>query len=134
MPELRINADTVCGLREVLRERAGLAASHDGMIADGDDSPLSTLVERPDDPRSQEVADLIAGLNEDERTDLLALVFLGREDFALSEWKESLLLARDRLEAGSKDYLAEFLLGDPGTPEFLGNALDLFGKSCPDSP
>ena len=134
MPELRINTDIVCDLREVLRERAGLAASPDGRDTDGDDSPLATLVERPDDPRSQEIVDLLTGLNDDERTDLMALVLLGREDFTLREWGDAVTLARDRIGAGSTGYLAEFLLGDPNTPEFLGNGLDLLGKSCSDSP
>ena len=134
MPELRINADTVCDLREVLRERAGLAAAHDGMIAEGDDSPLATLVERPDDPRSQEVADLIAGLNDDERIDLMALALLGREDFSLDDWSDAQAMARDRIGAGPGNYLASFLLGDPGMSEFLGNGLEVFGRACPESP
>src|SRR5690349_19482080 len=128
MPELRINSDKVCEFIEAARELAGRVTSTAGdQTSTGDDSPLVLgMVQRSDDPTRLMMVEFVAGLNVEEQTDLLALVYMGRGD--AGDWDEALDMARDRIDA--KD--ADFMIGDPSLPEYLGDGLDLFGKSCPD--
>src|SRR5690242_3630588 len=92
-PELRIAADKVCDFIEAAREVAGKVPPTTGdRTSTGDDSRLVTIEDYPGegdlsgDARRGEVIDFIAGLNIEEQVDLLALIYLGRGDFALPEW------------------------------------------------
>ena len=67
-------------------------------------------------------------LNAEEQMDLLALIYLGRGDFGLDEWSDALSEARDRIDARD----ADFMIGDRALPAYLGDALEAFGKTCPD--
>lgn len=130
MPELRINPDKVCQIIEAGRELAGRVAPTTGdKTTNGDDSPLAFIEERDDDPTRQQIVQMIAGLNVDEQLDLLALIYLGRGDFDLDEWDDALEEARERLKDGAGP---DFMIGNEGLPAFLEQALDAFGKSCPD--
>jgi hypothetical protein len=129
MPELRINPDKVCEFIEAGRELAGRVPSTAGdRTTTGDDSPLTFMVQREDDPTRQLMAEFVGGLNIEEQEDLLALLYLGRGDFDLDSWDEAVAEARTRIDARD----ADFMIGDPGLPEYLGAALDAFGKTCPD--
>ena len=66
--------------------------------------------------------DFIAGLNVDEQTDLLALIFVGRGDFDIAEWNHAVREARARITRRDADYM----IGDPALPEYLGTSLDAF--------
>jgi hypothetical protein len=129
MPELRINSDKVCELVEAAREVSGLEPSTAGdRTSTGDDSPLTTLVEPSDsmDPRRVEMVELIAGLNAEEQTDLLALILLGRGDYDIEGWDDALVAASDAID----DRSADFMIGDPALPAYLLEGLNAFGKSC----
>jgi hypothetical protein len=129
MPELRINPDKVCQIMEAARELAGRVAPTTGdRTTTGDDSPLTFVEQSADDPTRQQIVEAIAGMNVEEQVDLLALVYLGRGDFELDEWEDALEEARTRIDAGDHD----FMIGDEALPAYLGDALDAFGKSCPD--
>jgi Protein of unknown function (DUF3775) len=133
MPELRINPDKVCELIDAAQEVAGLEPSTAGdATSTGDDSALETLVEPEEgegmDPRRVEMIEVIAGLNAAEQTDFLALIMLGRGDYDIDEWDEAVIAARDAID----DRSADFMIGDPALPAYLREALDAFGKSCPD--
>ena len=83
MPELRISTDKVCALIEAAREVAGKVPSTAGdQTTTGDDSSLETIQEpeglgEDEDARREEMVEFIAGLNVEEQTDLLALIWLG---------------------------------------------------------
>jgi Protein of unknown function (DUF3775) len=129
MAELRINPDKVCGFLEAAREVAGKVPSTAGdHTTSGDDSPLGFMEQRDDDPTRQQMREFIGGLNVEEQTELLALIYLGRGDFDLTEWSDATAEARDRIEAGD----ADFMVGDRALPAYLGEALEAFGKTCPD--
>src|SRR5215217_4150783 len=66
-----------------------------------DDQSVDSLVATPDDPTEEELREVIAGLNEDERHDLIALVYVGRGDLEPEEWVEAVRLAREREDAMS---------------------------------
>jgi hypothetical protein len=129
MPELRINPDKVCQIIEAGRELAGRVAPTTGdRTTNGDDSPLHFIEQDVDDPTRQQIVEMIAGMNVEEQVDLLALIYLGRGDFGLDEWDDALEEARTRID----DADADFMIGDVALPGYLGEALDAFGKSCPD--
>lgn len=130
MPELRINSDKVCEFLEAAREVAGKVPATSGdQTSTGDDSPLAFMEDDGGrDPVRQQMIEFVAGLNVEEQTDLLALIFLGRGDFSLSEWDEALREASDRIAAGDPRYM----IGERALPGYLEEALEKFGKTCPD--
>jgi hypothetical protein len=130
MPELRINPDKVCAFLQAARETAAkIPATTGDHTSTGDDSPLTFMEDYGDgDTARQQMVEFVAGLNIEEQVDLLAMIYLGRGDFDLAEWDGALREARDRIDAGD----ADFMIGDRALPEYLGEALDAFGKTCPD--
>jgi hypothetical protein len=63
--------------------------------------------------------DAIEGLTEDAKFDLLAVFWIGRGDFAATDWAEARRLAAER---GTAD-LASYLMGEPSLGEFIGQGL-----------
>jgi hypothetical protein len=129
MPELRINPDKVCGFLEAARELAGRVPGTTGdKTTTGDDSPLTFMEQSDDDPTRLQMIEFVDGLNVAEQADLLALIYLGRGDFSLAEWDDAVREASDRIDARD----ADFMIGDRALPDYLAEALDAFGKTCPD--
>lgn len=129
MPELGINPEKVCAYIEMAREVAGLEISTAGdATSSGDDSPLETMIEERDgrDPRWREMVAFVGGLDAGEQVNLLALILLGRGDYAIEEWDDALAEARDSIE----DRSADFMIGDPALPGYLLEALDAFDEAC----
>jgi len=91
-----------------------------------DDDFRSVLVESADDPTYSEVKAFIDALNEDEQAELVALAWLGREDYAVSEWEQAVADATDRHTGVSSDYL----LGMPLLADYLEAGLSQFEMSC----
>ena len=126
-----IALDKVCAL--ILRARAidvkeGVTdpASGSNPI---DDGATDVLTSAEDDMTEDEVRDMIAGLNEDERHDLLALVYVGRGDFEPEEWSAAVRFAREREDAASLP-TADWLLGIPNLADLLDEGLTAMGRSC----
>lgn len=93
-----------------------------------DDGMNSVLEDRSDDPVAQELRGFIAALNEDEQIDLVALVWLGRGDGAVEDWRE---LRAEAARAHNKR-TATYLLGIPLLADYLEEGLTQFGLSCED--
>ena len=131
MPELRISSEKVCAFIEAAREVAGKVPSTAGYrTTTGDDSKLVTIEDNPgEDSRRQQMVEFVAGLNVEEQTDLLALIWLGRGDYDIDEWDDALAEAEARIAARDPDYM----IGDAALPEYLGDGLEAFGMSCLDS-
>jgi len=51
-----------------------------------DDMDVEVLEEHADDPVVEEITSLIDSLAEDEQIDLVALAWLGRDDYSASDW------------------------------------------------
>jgi hypothetical protein len=133
MPELRISTEKVCAFIEAAREVAGKVTSTAGdRTTTGDDSKLETIVDEPGqdiyegDDRRREMVEFVAGLNVEEQTDLLALIWLGRGDYDLTEWDDALAEAEARIAARDPDYM----IGDSALPEYLGDGLEAFDRTC----
>jgi hypothetical protein len=132
MAELRISSEKVCAFIEAAREVAGKVPSTAGdRTTTGDDSKLVTIEEpegdgEDEDARRRQMVEFVAGLNVEEQADLLALIWLGRGDYDISEWDDALVEAEARIAARDPDYM----IGDAALPEYLGGGLEAFGWSC----
>lgn len=94
-----------------------------------DDGNLDSLTASPDDATEDELRDVVAGLNDDERANLIALVYIGRGDMEPEEWGAAVRLARER-EAASTLGTADWLIGIPNLGDLLDEGLAAMGRSC----
>ncbi|HML10240.1 MAG TPA: DUF3775 domain-containing protein [Stellaceae bacterium] len=93
-----------------------------------DDNDVSILEATGDNPTSQELVAALDGLNDEQRIEILALMWLGRGDFDRSGWRDALAQARDVHNENETAYLT----GTPLLADYLENALDLLGYSLED--
>jgi hypothetical protein len=87
-----------------------------------DDGNADILEDKSGDPTREELVDAIRELNEDERAELIALAWLGRGTYDLSEWAEAVSTARS--EHGRR--AAEYLIGLPLLGDYLEDGLAMF--------
>jgi hypothetical protein len=90
-----------------------------------DDRMIEVLEDHPDDPTIQEITGLINSLNEDEQIDLVALMWMGREDHDVEEWDQ---VRADAAQAHTS-HTARYLAGTPLLADFLADGLDILGYS-----
>ena len=91
-----------------------------------DDKDTAVLEEHEDDPVVEELTSLINSLSEDEQVDLVALAWLGRNDYSASDWPT----VREEAARAHNQRTAEYLLGMPLVGDFLEEGLSLLGFSC----
>ncbi len=94
-----------------------------------DDGMLEVLEDHPDDPVEEELTEFIGALNDDEQVDLIALMWLGRDDYEADDWESV------RAEAASshrRKSTARYLIGTPLLGDYLEVALDLLGYPVSD--
>ena len=91
-----------------------------------DDASTDVLIDSGDDLTESEMRDVLAGLNEDERHDLIALVYVGRGDMEPEEWRDAVRLARERDDGRTADWL----LGIPNLGDLWDEGLAALGRSC----
>jgi hypothetical protein len=91
-----------------------------------DDREAAVLEDHEDDPVVEELTGFIGALTEDEQIDLVALAWLGRDDFTASDWDA----VRDEAASAHNDRTASYLLGMPLLGDFLEEGLSMLGYSC----
>jgi hypothetical protein len=91
-----------------------------------DDMDAAVLEDHDDDPVMEEFTSFINGLTEDEQIDLVALMWLGRDDYTVEDWPA---VRAEAARAHNKN-TARYLLGTPLLGDFLENGLSLLGYSC----
>jgi hypothetical protein len=127
MPD--INPEKVCFIVEKARE---LFSEDIGVDADAsnpsDDGERQALTDAADAPIRSELVQFIDDLDVDEQNALVALVWIGRDDFEPEHWEAAVALAAERREQPTSDYL----LGMPLLPDYLEEALSSYGRSCRD--
>jgi hypothetical protein len=94
-----------------------------------DDGNTDVLTDNGDDPVREELLGAIRELNDDERVQLVALAWLGRGTYDLSEWRTALDTARSE----HKKRTAEYLLGLPLLGDYLEDGLSMFGDGIVDN-
>ena len=93
-----------------------------------DDENMDVLVDKADDPVREELLGAIRELSEEERVQLVALAWLGRGTYDLSEWRTALDTARSE----HRKRTAEYLLGLPLLGDYLEDGLSMFGDGIVD--
>jgi hypothetical protein len=91
-----------------------------------DDKEAAVLENHEDDPVVEELTSLINALSEDEQVDLVALAWLGREDYSAGDWPT----VRAEAARAHNERTAEYLLGMPLVGDFLEEGLSMLGYSC----
>ncbi|WP_439578536.1 DUF3775 domain-containing protein [Elioraea sp.] len=125
VPELGISTETVCWV--IARARAFDAKeAGDGDSDPDEDDPEAHLLEEEGDTIAEELRDAIAEMNEDQQAALIALAWIGRGEFDVSEWDEAVHTAKERNLRNADDYL----VGMPLLGDYLEEGLSAFGLSC----
>jgi len=93
-----------------------------------DDKDVEVLEDHGDDPVVEELTSFINALDEDEQIDLVALAWLGRDDYTAQDWDE---IRAEAARAHNKR-TASYLLGIPQLGDFLEEGLSLLGYSVED--
>ena len=65
-------------------------------------------------------------MSEDEQIDLVALAWLGRDDYSAVDWPE----VRQEAASAHNRRTAQYLLGMPLLGDFLEEGLSMLGYSC----
>ena len=93
-----------------------------------DDDVVFGLEDHSKETDRSELSTFIRGLNVDEQIDLVALMWLGRGDGDLDNWRE----LRSEAARAHNDRTASYLIGTPMLADYLEEALSQFGKSFED--
>ncbi len=91
-----------------------------------DDMEIEVLEEHEDDSVVEELTSLINSLSEDEQIDLVALAWLGRDDYSAEDWST----VREEAARAHNQRTARYLLGMPLVGDFLEEGLSMLGYSC----
>jgi Protein of unknown function (DUF3775) len=90
-----------------------------------DDGEAAVLEDHRDDPTVQEIIAFINAMSVDEQVDLVALAWLGRDDYTGADWAS----VREEAAAAHNKRTATYLLGMPLLGDFLEEGLSLLGYS-----
>lgn len=93
-----------------------------------DDGNTDVLTDKSDDPVREELLGAIRDLPEDERLQLVALAWLGRGTYDISEWK----MAQETARSEHRKRTAEYLLGLPLLGDYLEDGLAMFDDGIVD--
>jgi hypothetical protein len=125
--ELNISPEKVVFLIEKAREfdAKDAPSKRDPGSNPSDDRMIEVLEDHPDDPVLAEIAGLIQSLNEDEKIDLVALMWMGREDYDVEDWDQ----VREEAARAHNNRTARYLAGTPLLADYLADGLDKLGYS-----
>lgn len=88
-----------------------------------DDREVAILEATADNPTEDELTAALANLNDDELTELLALLWVGRGDYSRASWREAVQQAR---EAKNKR-IVRYLVGTPMLGDLIEEGLAELG-------
>lgn len=92
--------------------------------APSDDADAETILEeRASDATARELRSYISDLNDDEKSALVALMWIGRDTFSADEYDEAFQTAKDEASAPTEDYL----MGVPLLADYLESGLEALG-------
>lgn len=125
---LDINPDTVCNLIQLARafHVQETVSIPEEPLNTSDDWALQVLAGHAGDPTYQEFILAVRDLEPDQQANLVALMWLGREEYGAEEWDAALRRARSELTSNT----AEYLIAKPYLAEYLEEGLDKLGYSC----
>ncbi len=125
---LTISPETVCFIIIKAREfdAKDVVTEPDPGSNPSDDMDAAVLEDHSDDPVVEELTSLIDSLSEDEQIDLVALTWLGRDDYSASDWPA----VRAEASRAHNKRTASYLHGTPLLGDFLEEGLSMLGYSC----
>ena len=128
VPNLSISPEKVFFIVSKARQFDSKVTESDLVSDPGDDDTSHGLEDLSKDTDRSELSGFIRGLNVDEQIDLVALMWLGRGDGDLDNWRD---LRGEATRAHNKR-TASYLIGTPMLADYLEEALSQFGKSAED--
>lgn len=87
------------------------------------------MLSRENGPDDRHLHDYIAGLNDDEKVGLVALMWVGRGTFDAEELED----AKDQARAEATAPTEEYLMGIPALAEYLEDGMDALGIDVADA-
>ena len=93
-----------------------------------DDNSVDALEFGPSDNTRNELVSAIHDLNDDEQSDLIALILMGRGDFSLGEWRE----ARQAAGEIGRQHIPRYIAEIPLVSDYLEEGLSQFNESLQD--
>jgi hypothetical protein len=129
---LKVRLETLCYIIVKARE---CQAKEQVVIPDtpsgsGDDWAMQVLADHIDDMSMQEIKTTVEDLSPEQQAEVVALMWLGRGDYALEEWAEA--SAEALVQYLDKQNTAEYLLAHPMVSDYLEEGLIAQGYSCED--
>ncbi|RCS22257.1 DUF3775 domain-containing protein [Phyllobacterium salinisoli] len=128
--ELAIPLQTVCFIIMRAREYSAkdVVTEPDPGSNPSDDGNAAVLEDHDNDAVEEELRSLIANLSIDEQIDLVALMWLGRDDHVAEDWET---VRKDAAEAHN-EHTADYLFGTPLLADYLAEGLSILDYSCAD--
>jgi hypothetical protein len=108
-PSLTISPEKVCFIIIKAKEfdAKDEVTEEDPGSNPSDDKDAEVLEDHKDDPVLEELTSFINSLSEDEQIDLVALTWMGRDDYTVSDWPA----VREEAARAHNDRTALYLLG-----------------------
>ena len=128
VPNLSISPEKVFFIVAKARQSDSKATELDLVSDLSDDDVVFGLEDHSKATDRSELSGFIRGLNVDEQIDLVALMWLGRGDGDLDNWRE----LRGEAARAHNNRTASYLIGTPMLADYLEEALSQFGKSFED--
>ena len=128
VPNLSISPEKVFFIVTKARQSDSKATESDLATDLSDDDRSFGLEDLSKETDRSELSGFIRGLNVDEQIDLVALMWLGRGDGDLDNWRD----LRSEAARAHNNRTASYLIGTPMLADYLEEALSQFGKSFED--
>ncbi|MGZ3285128.1 MAG: DUF3775 domain-containing protein [Xanthobacteraceae bacterium] len=128
IPNLSISPEKAFFIVAKARQSDSKATESDMGTDLSDDDTSYGLDDHSKETDRSELSTFIRGLNVDEQIDLVALMWLGRGDGDLDNWRD----LRGEAERAHNNRTASYLIGTPMLADYLEEALSQFGKSLED--
>lgn len=125
---LSTSPDTICRLINLAREfqaQEGVSFPEDPDNPSGDWA-VQMLASHANDESYQEFKSIVDDLEPDQQQEVVALLWLGRDDYSKADWKALLAQAADSWNSRT----AEYLITHPLLPDYLDRGLELFDYRC----
>jgi hypothetical protein len=128
VPNLSISPEKVFFIVSKARQSDEKATESDLATDFSDDDMTYGIDDHSKSTDRSELSGFIRGLNVDEQIDLVTLMWLGRGDGDLDNWRD----LRNEATRAHNNRTASYLIGTPMLADYLEEALSQFGKSFED--
>lgn len=127
---LDVNPETVCRLIALAREFHAQEAVVIPEVPEspGDDWAVQVLASHQSDETFQEFKSIVEDLEPDQQQQVVALLWLGRDDYSVEEWQQAVEEARYNWS----NHTAEYLMAHPYLADHLLQGLQAHGYECED--